>query len=57
MKVGFFLLHFPVFSETFVSKEILTLQQLGVEGVIVCEKETHQPPAHPHIKDIKFPII
>jgi glycosyltransferase involved in cell wall biosynthesis len=57
MKVAFFLLHFPVFSETFVSKEILNLQLLDVEGLIVCEKRNYKPPFHPHINDIKFPII
>jgi len=57
MKIAFFLLHYPVFSETFVSKEILNLQQLGVDGLIVCEKQNHIPPFHPHISEIKFPII
>lgn len=57
MKVAFFLLHFPVFSETFVSKEILNLQKLKVEGIIVCEKQNYTPPFHPHIDEIKFPII
>lgn len=56
MKIAFFLLHYPVFSETFVSKEILTLQNLGVDGLIVCEKINHQPPFHPHIKKIKYPL-
>ena len=56
MKVAFFLLHYPVFSETFVSKEILNLQNLGVDGLIVCEKQNHSPPFHPHIQEIKFPI-
>lgn len=57
MKVAFFLLHYPVFSETFVSEEILTLQKLGTEGVIVCEKKNSTPPFHPHIKKIRFPVI
>ncbi|MBP9817560.1 glycosyltransferase [Candidatus Shapirobacteria bacterium] len=57
MTVGFFLLHYPVFSETFVSKELLTLQSLGVDGVIVCEQKNIKPPFHPHITQIKFPII
>lgn len=57
MKVAFFLLHFPVFSETFVSKEILNLQLLGIDGLIVCEKQNYTPPFHPHIDEIKFPII
>ncbi|HBP51350.1 MAG: Glycosyl transferase group 1 [Candidatus Shapirobacteria bacterium GW2011_GWE1_38_10] len=56
MKVAFFLLHYPVFSETFVSKEILNLQQLGVEGQIFCEKIISTPPVHPHIKRIHFPL-
>lgn len=57
MKVTFFLLHFPVFSETFVSQEILNLQNLGVDGLIVCEKQNRQPPFHPHISNIKFTIV
>jgi glycosyltransferase involved in cell wall biosynthesis len=57
MKVAFFLLHYPVFSETFVSEEILSLQKLGTEGVIVCEKKNSTPPFHPHIKEIRFPVI
>jgi len=57
MKIAFFLLHYPVFSETFVSKEILNLQNLGVDGLIVCEKQNHTPPFHPHLKNIKFPIL
>jgi len=57
MKVAFFLLHFPVFSETFVSREILNLQNLGVDGLIVCEKQNRQPPFHPHISNIKFTIV
>ena len=57
MKVAFFLLHYPVFSETFVSKEIFTLQRLGLDGLIVCEKQIHTPPFHPHISKIKFPLI
>lgn len=57
MKVAFFLLHYPVFSETFVSKEILNLQNLGVNGLVVCEKQNHTPPFQSHISDIKFPII
>jgi colanic acid/amylovoran biosynthesis glycosyltransferase len=57
MKVGFFLLHYPVFSETFVSKEILNLQKLGIDGQIVCEKQNLHPPFHPHITDINFPIM
>lgn len=57
MKIAFFLLHYPVFSETFVSQEILNLQQQSLNGVIVCEKKINTPPFHPHIKKIKFPII
>lgn len=57
MKVAFFLLHYPVFSETFVSKEILNLQKLNVDGQIFCEKINHQPPFHPHLKQIKFPVF
>lgn len=57
MKIAFFLLHYPVFSETFVSKEILTLQNLGLDGIIVCEKKNFNNPFHPHIKNIKFPIL
>jgi len=56
MKVAFFLLHYPVFSETFVSKEILNLQNLNTDGLIVCEKQIHNPPFHPHIQEIKFPV-
>lgn len=56
MKVSFFLLHYPVFSETFVSKEILNLQEQGVKGEIFCEKYITTPPFHPHINQIKFPI-
>lgn len=56
MKVAFFLLHYPVFSETFVSREFLNLQQLGVDGLIYCEKKIISPPFHPHLKQIKFPV-
>lgn len=56
MKVAFFLLHYPVFSETFVSREILNLQELGVKGQIYCEKKITSPPFHPHLKQIHFPI-
>jgi glycosyltransferase involved in cell wall biosynthesis len=56
MKVAFFLLHYPVFSETFVSKEILNLQKLGVDGQIYCEKKITTPPFHPHINQIHFPL-
>lgn len=57
MKTAFFLLHYPVFSETFVSKEILNLQNLGNDGLIVCEEEKNFLPHHPHIKEILFPVI
>lgn len=57
MKVAFFLLHYPVFSETFVSREILNLQNLNVDGLIVCEQKNTTPPFQSHINDIKFPII
>lgn len=56
MKVAFLLLHYPVFSETFVSQEILNLQKLGIKGSIYCEKKNTTPPFHPHLGDIKFPV-
>lgn len=56
MKVAFFLLHYPVFSETFVSKEILTLQNLGLDAEIYCEKINRKSPIHPHIKKIRYPL-
>lgn len=56
MKVAFLLLHYPVFSETFVSQEILNLQKLGIKGSIYCEKKNTIPPFHPHLDDIKFPV-
>jgi hypothetical protein len=57
MKIAFFLLHYPVFSETFVSKEILNLQNLGSEALIVCEEQKHSSATHSYIKKIKFPVF
>lgn len=57
MKIALFLLHYPVFSETFVSQEFLNLQNTGVDALIVCEKQNHNPPFQPHVQKIRFPIF
>lgn len=54
IKVAFFLHAFPVQSETFVSLELLGLQNAGVTGEIYTEKMHTQEIQHPHIQKIKF---